>query len=192
MVYFLFGETIQEYTSTNMPWVIEFVSYAKDSLVEGSYEGLMFFTFATTSPLFPLPSEAYIAYSFFLGNEPALIILVAALGLTIGTFFHFMLGYIFGPKLVHFLLNKEIGVGGDNPLLLAFILIASAIPFFPDAFVMIYGAYRTNPKKFLVISLIGHIIRVFIVVYTITTSSYLMGFDLTPEGVNSTISTLNL
>lgn len=146
-----------------LPWLPPIVDFATREMIAGSLIGVALFSLVIESPIVPLPLEPYVIYAFTKTGNAFGVIAVATAFVTLGALFSYLIGRIFGPRIVEYVTKKpfQYNIWFDRlsgPL--AF--ITKLLPL-PDFFPLIFGAYKTNWIVFTIATALGVAVKLYVV-----------------------------
>ena len=155
-------QKISNFILENIALKIPLYSFVKDNLLEGNIIGVITFVTFANIPIIPSPpSEAYIIFAFTKGTNPILIISVVSVITTITSSISYLIGYIFGPKVVEKITKKEFKYSRImNFLSVPITFLTHLLPLpLPAVFPFIFGAYKSNYRNFVIAAFFGVVVR---------------------------------
>ncbi len=151
------------FLNETIPWSIPVFSYIKEQLLAGTIIGLVIYLIFANIPLIPsLPGEAYFLFAYIKGTNAIALILVTTLIFVIYAAISYLIGLLFGRKLVEKIVKKPITYNKfldkfSSPLIFFAYLITPLS--LHTILTLIFGVYRTGFKKLIIIVTIATFLK---------------------------------
>ena len=160
------NEKIVNFLSDEVFPRMPFYSFFKNDIAEGTLKGVIAYAIFVNIPFIPNPPlEPYVIFSISKGTNPILLVLTISVITSIAVSINYLLGYMFGPKLIEKITKKEFKHSKLMSFLsvpITFLTHLLPIPI-PAVFPFIFGAYRVNYKFFVLAAFLGVLIKFIIV-----------------------------
>ncbi|MBI2084074.1 MAG: hypothetical protein HYT70_00445 [Candidatus Aenigmarchaeota archaeon] len=135
-------------------------SFFKEEVLTGTLKGLAAFVAFANIPFVPnLPVEPYAIYVFNNGINPILIVLTITATTFVTSSLSYMLGYMFGPRLIEKLTGRPFSYSERMDFFSAPITFITHLLPLPNIFPFVFGAYKSNYKNFAIAALLATTIR---------------------------------
>lgn len=159
---------ISDFLSNNVAPNIPFYQFIKDNVGAGNLLGVISFTVFANMPILPSPpTEAYVIFAFIKGTNPVLIVLVVSIITAVTTSINYLIGYIFGPKLIEKITKRDFKYNRIINFLSAPITFFTHLLPIPigGLFSILFGAYKSNYRNFIVAAILGTLIKFSLVLF---------------------------
>ena len=159
---------ISDFSSKYIASKIPYYTFIKSNLVGGTLLGVIMFVAFANIPVIPNPPpEAYLIFALTKGTNPVLMIL-AVTGVTVITSsINYLVGYLFGPKIIEKITKKEFKYSKVmNSLSFPITLFVHFIPLPVTSFLTIlFGAYKSKYTSFVTAVILGTVLRYSLVLF---------------------------
>jgi membrane protein YqaA with SNARE-associated domain len=154
-------------------------SFDIHGFLQYGYLGLFLITFLGGT-IFPLGSPAAVAAAAMLKMPPTNVIIISAIGYTLGALVNYYLGYKFGSKYVEKKISKEVYedvVEWWNEYGILLVILFALLPILPlDLLALVCGVFRFNLIYFIIINFGGNFLNSYLFVIVGEKAGAWLGF----------------